>query len=99
LKNLLIMLIVATCVIGLRSPDFIQQALGIKQAVQSPAQPSVESLIAASPSGQRPMSADEFANLSKTDPNAYRKFISSHEVEERTEVDKLMNFLARGKYE
>ena len=50
--------------------------------------------------GQKPMTAMEFAELSKTDPNAYQKFINSHQQNpERGEVDKLMNFLAKGKFE
>ena len=49
--------------------------------------------------GQNAMSADDFARLSNTDPGAYQKFIASRTANERTEADKLTNFLTRGKYE
>ena len=46
------------------------------------------------------MSLTDFAELAKTDPDAYRKLLASHQQEpERREVDKLMNFFTRLKYE
>lgn len=46
------------------------------------------------------MSIQEFAKLSKTDPAAYQKLLASHQAPaERSAVDKLMNFLAHGKFE
>jgi len=97
-KSLLIMLLIGICAIGLRSPE-IMQAIGIAGSAQGPAV-SVSSMTAAVKSGQKPMTAVEFAELSKTDPNAYQKFINSHQQQpERSEVDKLMNFLAKGKFE
>ena len=46
------------------------------------------------------MSLTEYAELARTDPDAYRKLIASHQQEpERSEVDKLMNFFTRLKYE
>lgn len=99
MKTLLILLIVAICAIGWRSPD-IMQAIGMASAKQDPARMSMEDLAAKSASpDQKPMTAAEFAELSKTDPHAYQKYLNSFQVQERTEVDKLFNFLARGKYE
>lgn len=99
MKTLLIVLIVSLCAIGWRSPD-IMQAIGMAFVKQDPATISIEDFAAkAAPSGQKPMTAAEFAELSKTDPHAYQKYINSFQVQERTEVDKLFNFLARGKYE
>lgn len=72
----------------------------MSHAAQDPSSISVEALTVETAQGKRPMRAAEFAELSKTDPDAYRKFLNSHQVEEeRSEVDKLFNFLARGKYE
>lgn len=98
MKSLLIMLLIGICAIGMRSPE-IMKAIGIAGAVQDPAI-SISSLTVAPTPAQKPMSAVEFAELSKTDPNAYQKFINSHQqTPERGEVDKLMNFLAKGKFE
>jgi len=100
-KTLLVMLLIGICAIGVRSPE-IMQAIGMAGSAQDPAI-SVKSFTATSQQKQQqtPMTAEEFAALSKTDPNAYQKFINSYQVTppERTEVDKLMNFLARGKFE
>lgn len=95
----MIMLLVAICAIGWRSDDILQ-AIGAANAAQDPATISIDMLtLQQPPAGQRPMSAAEFSELSKTDPDAYRKFVRSYEVRERSEVDKLLNFLARGAYE
>lgn len=99
MKTLLIMLLVSICAIAWSSPD-LMQAIGLANAVQDPATLSVDALATVEPAtGQRPMTAEEFVELSKTDPHAYQKFLNSMQVQERTEVVKLMNFLARGKYE
>jgi len=100
LKALLIMLLVGICAIGMRSPE-IMQAIGMAGSAQDPAV-SINSLTVAQPQQkqQKPMTAQEFAELSKTDPNAYQKFINSQvQSPDRGEVDKLLNFLARGKFE
>lgn len=48
----------------------------------------------------QPMSFDEFIKAGKTDPQAVAAFIESYtEQPERTEMDKLLNWLAHGKYE
>lgn len=47
----------------------------------------------------KPMTPEELIELSKTDPQALTKFLNSHVQEEHNEVDKLLNFLAHGKYE
>lgn len=99
MKTLLIMLIVAICAIAWRSPDLLQ-TIGLASAAQDPATISVESLTSPQvPGVQKAMTAAEFVELSKTDSNAYQKYINRFQVQERTEVDKLFNFLARGKYE
>lgn len=94
------MFIVGICAIGLRSPE-IMQAIGMAGAAQDPATISLQALNAApGKPQQQPMTADEFAKLSKTDPKAYQKFINSYQADqERSEVDKLMNFFTRGKFE
>ena len=88
MKTLLIMFVVGICALGLRSPE-IMQAVGVAASAQDPARIELAA----------PMSSDEFAQLSKTDSGAYRKFIDSYQLQERGEVDKLLNFFARGKYE
>lgn len=100
MKTMLIMFIVGICAIGWRSPE-IMQAIGMASAAQDPAGISLKSLHATPAKLQpQPMTADEFAKISKTDPNAYQKFINSYQVDqERSEVDKLMNFFTRGKFE
>ena len=96
MKSFLVMILIGICTIALRSPE-IMQAIGVAGSVQDPSI-SVGSMTAQS--GQKPMTALEFSELTKTDPNAYQKFINSHQQKpERAEVDKLMNFLAKGKFE
>ena len=99
MKSLLIMLLIGLCAIGLRTPE-IMEVIGMASSAQDPAI-SVNTMTTAAKPQQKPMTAQEFAALSKKDPNAYQKFINSYQVTEpeRSEVDKLMNFLARGKFE
>ncbi len=97
LKKLLVMLIVSMCAIAWRSPDILH-AIGVAGAAQDPAAMVMTPLNAAQ-SAPQPISIEEFAKLNKTDPLAYQKFINSHQVQERGEIDKLLNFLARGRYE
>jgi len=107
------MLLLSLCVIGWRSPDILH-AIGMAGAAQDPATLTSGGLTAGQPdklhvdtpggqaaaNGMTPMSATEFADLAKKDPQAYQKFIHSLRAEdERSEVDKLMNFFARGKFE
>lgn len=95
MKRLLLLLLVALCGIAWRSAD-IMEGLGLARA-QAPA--PAATLVPLS-GGARPMSLHEYAELAKTDPEAYRKLIDSMRApQERSEVDKLMNFFARGKYE
>lgn len=101
MKTLLVMLLIGMCAIGMRTPE-IMQAIGMAGSAQDPAI-SIGSITEPSRNKpkQKPMSAEEFSALSKTDPNAYQKYINSYQATEpdRSEVDKLMNFLARGKFE
>ena len=98
-KALLIMLLIGLCAIGMRSPD-IMNTIGMAGSAQDPAI-SASSITAPVKPQQKPMTVAEFAELSKTDPNAYQKLVNSFRTgdPERDEVDKLMNFLARGKFE
>ncbi|MFC7515309.1 hypothetical protein ACFQUU_09850 [Herbaspirillum sp. GCM10030257] len=113
MKTLLIMLLISLSVIGWRSPDILQ-AIGMAGVAQDPAalvtgnpvatqlkKADLDTLIVQAPSnGKKPMSVTEFTELAKKDTQAYQKFINSLRVEnERSEVDKLLNFFARGKYE
>lgn len=99
MKKLLIVLIFAICVIGLRSGDYLQM-FGVGKDAPSATAVSVKTItVSANKDQQRPMSMEEFAALSKTDPQAYQKFLASRQVAERTETDKLFNFLKHGKYE
>ncbi|HJV80200.1 hypothetical protein [Noviherbaspirillum sp.] len=91
MKKLLFMLLVAICGLAWRSPD-IMHAIGLAGAAQTPV------TVVTQPAPQ-PMSVDEFAERSKSDPQAYQKFINSFQMQDRSEVDKLMNLLAHGKYE
>ncbi|MBS4096531.1 MAG: hypothetical protein KGZ83_06805 [Sulfuricella sp.] len=46
------------------------------------------------------MTLDGLNRLSRTDKDAYQKFLASHQhPQERNEIEKLLNFLSRGKYE
>jgi hypothetical protein len=100
MKKLLLLLLIAICGIGYRS-ETIMQAIGMAKTAPAAHPISVESLMASAdkqpPAG---MSLLEYAELAKTDPDAYRKLFQSHEKQaERSEIDKLMNFLTRLKYE
>jgi len=100
-KKLLVMLILSICAVAWRSNDILN-ALGLASSAAATQRTSVTaSAMSASQSdaASNAMSVEQLAELSKTDPNAYRKFIASRTVSERTEADKLMNFFTRGKYE
>lgn len=98
MKKLLLMVLVGTCAAAWRAPD-VMRAWGLP-AVGDTVQ--AENVQGSPPSSaQDRISAAEFLELSKTDPHAYQKYLHSH-IEQpagRNEVDKLMNFFARGKYE
>ncbi len=100
MKKLLLLLLIAICTIGYRTPA-IMQAIGMARPSPATQTVSVESLMASA--GKKPpagMSLTEFAELAKKDPDAYRKLFASHQQEqERSELDKLMNFFTRLKYE
>ena len=99
MKTMLVGFVVAIGVLAWRSEDIAN--LLNSAVTRKPADPvSVTSLMQPPASGQRAMTLEEFAELSKTNPAAYQKLLASHQPEaERSAVDKLMNFLARGKYE
>lgn len=98
MKTLLLLFIVGICAIGLRSPE-IMQAIGVAGSAQDPGVVAAAKLPDISVTKHRPMSVDQFVELSKIDPNAYQKYLNSHQMQGRTEVDRLMNFFTRGKYE
>lgn len=97
MKKLLVMMIVALCAIAWRSPD-IMHAIGVAGFVDESNTLATKGA-SASASPNKQMSVDEFATLNKTDQQAYQKFLNSFQDQERSDVDKLMNLLARGKYE
>ncbi|MGZ5858300.1 MAG: hypothetical protein ACXWJK_13785 [Burkholderiaceae bacterium] len=100
MKKLLILLLFGICALGWRSETIMQQ-LGMVKAASEPQSYSIESLTASKDTKkQQGMSLNQYAELAKTDPDAYRKLIQSHQQDqERSEVDKLMNFFAHLKYE
>jgi hypothetical protein len=100
MKKLLILLLISMCAIAWRSEPILHRLQSFSTNKASP-EVSVRAMLVA-PDAQKPrgMSLHEYAELAKTDPDAYRKLMQSHLVEEqRSEVDKLMNLLARGRYE
>lgn len=100
MKKLMLMLLIGICTIGWRTPE-IMQVLGLSDAADVTKPSTVLGAGPVSRTQPAPMSAVEVIELSKTDPLAYQKFINSYveQPAERGEVDKLMNFLARGAYE
>ena len=102
MRKLLLLSIVSICFFGWRSGDILQTLSALTSAATPApaASPSIKTLtVTPGNSKQRAMSIEEYATLNKTDPAAYRKFLDSHQVKETNEVDKLMNFFSRGKYE
>jgi hypothetical protein len=100
MKRLLILLLIAICGIGYRSAT-IMDTIGLAKPAAASEPASLAALIASggqkAPAG---MSLTEYAELARKDPEAYRKLFASHQQDqERSEVDKLMNFFARLKYE
>ena len=94
-KKLLLVFLFSICAIGWRS-ESIMSMIGLAK----PAAQSVASLTVAGGEVSAGMSLTEYAELARTDPDAYRKLLASHQQEsERSEVDKLMNFFTRLKYE
>ncbi|HEX7649362.1 MAG TPA: hypothetical protein VF450_18335 [Noviherbaspirillum sp.] len=106
MKGTLILILISICAFAWRSEDILN-ALSLAGHAKQASNISASSLIAsqgaqkqqAQQSQEQVMSIEELTKLSKTDPKAMQKFIQSRTVSERTEVDKLMNFLAHGKYE
>jgi len=97
---LILILLLAICTIGWRN-ESIMKMLGMVNTVTAPQSYSIQSLTV--PANKKPvsgMSLTEYAELAKTDPDAYRKLFQSHQQGAgHSETDKLMNFLARFKYE
>jgi hypothetical protein len=100
-KKLLIMLVLSICAVAWRSEDVLKAIGAMSAASAAQTSPVTASATTTAHSGAdaNAMSVDDFARLSKTDPHASQRFIASRTVNERTEADKLMNFLTRGKYE
>lgn len=100
MKTMLLMLLVSLSAIAWRSPD-IMQSIGAAGQAQDPAVLKIDDVaLSRAASVAPPMSAEEFVQLSNKDPQAYQKYINSFKAEtQRSEVDKLMNLLAHGKYE
>ena len=107
MKGTLILILISICAFAWRSEDILN-ALSLAGSAKQASNVSARSLIASQPGTQKQqaqesqehvMSIEEMTKLSKTDPKAMQKFIQSRTVSERTEADKLMNFLAHGKYE
>jgi hypothetical protein len=100
MKKMLLLLLFAICTIGYRS-ESIMQMLGLGNTVSASDPYSIRSLTI--PADKKPrggMSLTEYAELAKTDPDAYRKlFQSNQQKEERSELDKLMNYFTRLKHE
>ncbi|WP_143009747.1 hypothetical protein [Propionivibrio dicarboxylicus] len=94
MKKLLILLLIGICGLAWRSEDLMKlvglahPSGDVSRFQGSPQQPP------------RGMTMNEFAELARKDPDAYRKFFASHQATtERNPADKLMNFFAHGKYE
>jgi hypothetical protein len=94
------MALIAICGIGWRS-EAIMQGLGLAQVKSEQQTYSIETLtVHQDKNTPKGMSLTEYAELAKTDPDAYRKLFQSHQQDqERSEIDKLMNFFAHLKYE
>lgn len=98
-KKLLLILLFSICAIGWRSESIVAM-VGLEKPVVSSRSVAIESLIVPAGKPSAGMSLTEYAELARTDPDAYRKLFASHQQEpERREVDKLMNFFTRLKYE
>lgn len=99
MKKLLILFLIGICALAWRS-EAIMRTIGLQDLARY-AQPTAdEATTAQDQAKHKGMTVHEYARLAKTDPNAYRKFMQSHQQkQERSAVDKLMNFFARGKYE
>lgn len=93
MKKLLVLLLIGICGLAWRSEDFAK-LVGLARPPAAVAQGQ------GTPAPPPGMSINEFADLAKKDPDAYRKFLASHQAPaERSPADKLMNFFARGKFE
>lgn len=98
-KKLLLAFLFSICAIGWRS-ESIMQMIGMARPIALPQSASIQSLTIHGDQPSRGMSLTEYAQLAKTDPDAYRKLLASKQQErERSELDKLINFFSRLKYE
>ena len=99
MKKLLLVFLFSICVIGWRS-ESVMQMIGLAGSVASPQPVAIQSQTVPENAQPAGMSLTQYAELAKTDPDAYRKLLASHQQQpERSEVDKLMNFFTRLKYE
>ncbi len=99
MKKLLILFIIGICGLALRSEE-LMQIISAGQTAGSSGKNSISELTSQSSNKTQGMSLLDYAKNAEKDPQAYQKLIQSHrQTEERSEVDKLMNFFARGKYE
>lgn len=98
MKKLLLLLLFAICATAWHSAT-IMEMVGMNNAVSDHRSYSIQSLtVPADKNLPRSMTLAEYAELAKTDPDAYRKLFQSPQ-QERSEADKLMNFFTRLKYE
>jgi hypothetical protein len=98
-KKLLLIFLFSICILGWRS-ESIMQMIGMAKPISSPQPVSLQSLTVPANGKPSGMSLTDYAELARKDPDAYRKLIQSHQQQaERSEVDKLMNFFTRLKYE
>jgi formiminotetrahydrofolate cyclodeaminase len=98
MKKLLILAIISICAVGLYGKEIIG-GLSLNGKAQSSEPVTLEQL-ARSDSTHHAMTPEEFAELAKKDPDAYRKFLQSHQApKKRNEIDKLTNLFTNGKYE
>ena len=94
MKTLLLVFLFSIGVIAWRS-ESIMSLIGMAKPVV--AAQSLGSSPETLPAG---MSLTEYAELARSDPDAYRKLLASHQHDQqRSEIDKLVNFFTRLKYE
>lgn len=98
MKRLLLLILIGLCGFAWRSDDLLK-TMGLLHLARDS-----EAAAAAVQLGDLPtprgMTLAEYAELAKTDPDAYQKLFASHQqAEGRSEIDKLMNFFSTLKYE
>jgi hypothetical protein len=98
MKTLLILFLVSMCIVAWRSDDVADMIQGVS-AVKPMAMTGAGATMFSTTQQPVAVSLENIAEFGRNAPQAGRAFAEREQQTDRTGVDKMMNFLARGSFE